>query len=99
MALQSQKERYLGLIKRPVVTEKSTTLQGLQNRYTFEVADHANKSELTKAIESLFEVKVEAVNIMRVPGKMRRVLGRPGKSSAWKKAIVHVAEGDVIDLV
>ena len=99
MAQITQKERYYGLIKRPLMTEKSTILQDLRNQYTFQIADGANKCEVKKAVESIFDVKVEAVNIVRVPGKIRRILGRPGRTMPWKKAIITLREGDRIEIV
>lgn len=91
--------QFYNLIRRPLVTEKSTTLQDLRNQYTFEVADKANKSEVRKAVETLFNVKVVKVNIVSVPGKARRVFGRPGMSPAWKKAIITLRKGDTIEVV
>lgn len=90
---------FYDLIRRPLVTEKSTTLQDLRNQYTFEVADKANKSEVRKAVETLFSVKVVKVNIVTVPGKARRVFGRPGMSPGWKKAIITLRKGDTIEVV
>lgn len=90
--------QYYGLIRRPMVTEKSTTLQGLNNQYTFEVLPRANKSEIRKAVETLFEVKVVRVNIVRLPGKVRRVFGRPGMTTPWKKAVVTLKKGDQIEI-
>ncbi|MEY3161357.1 MAG: ribosomal subunit protein [Planctomycetota bacterium] len=91
--------QFYNLIRRPLVTEKSTTLQDLRNQYTFEVADKANKSEVRKAVETLFSVKVVKVNIISVPGKARRVFGRPGMSPGWKKAIITLRKGDTIEVV
>ncbi|MEY4672961.1 MAG: ribosomal subunit protein [Planctomycetota bacterium] len=90
---------FYDLIRRPLVTEKSTTLQDLRNQYTFEVADKANKSEVRKAVETLFSVKVVKVNIVTMPGKARRVFGRPGMSPGWKKAIITLRKGDSIEVV
>jgi large subunit ribosomal protein L23 len=89
---------YYDLVRRPVVTEKSTAMQELFNQYTFEVAPGANKSEVKKAVETLFSVKVRKVNIVTMPGKVRRAFGRPGRTSAWKKAVVTLKKGDAIEL-
>lgn len=94
----STKPHYYELIRRPVVTEKSTVMQEAQNQYTFEVAPDANKSEVKKAVESLFKVHVVRVNVVNLPGKSRRTFGRPGETRAWKKAIVTVREGEVIEV-
>lgn len=75
------------IIKRPVITERSTELME-QNRYTFEVALRANKTEIKQAIEEIFGVKVAKVNTMRVPSKQKRVGRYVGRTSEWKKAIV-----------
>ncbi len=90
---------YYDLIRKPVVTEKSTVLQDIRNQYTFEVAKRANKSEIKKAVESLFEVKVDKISIMNIPGKFRRIRGRPGRTPGWKKAVIKLHEGDSIDIV
>jgi large subunit ribosomal protein L23 len=89
---------FYDLIRRPLVTEKSTTLQDLNNQYTFEVAPKANKSEVKKAVEALFSVKVEQVNIVKLPGKIRRILGRPGHTRPWKKAVIRLRKGDTIEI-
>jgi len=89
---------YYELIRRPIVTEKTTVLQDLRNQYTFEVADRANKSEIRKAVETLFEVHVESVNVLNMPGKSRRMMGRPGEARGWKKAIVTLRAGEVIEV-
>jgi len=90
---------YYKLIQKPLVTEKSTVLRDIRNQYTFKVLKEANKSEIKKAVETLFDVTVAKVNIINLPGKYRRVLGRPGKTSGWKKALVKLKEGDAIDIV
>ena len=92
---------YYNLIRRPLVTEKSNKLQFLREsspKYTFEVAPDANKVEVRKAVEALFEVKVKKVNMVKHPSKTRRVLGRPGRSRPWKKAVVTLREGDRIEI-
>ncbi|MBK8976449.1 MAG: 50S ribosomal protein L23 [Planctomycetes bacterium] len=90
---------YYDVIKRPLVTEKSTVLQDIRNQYTFEVADGATKNEIRKAVETLFDVAVEHVNVMNVPGKLKRILGRPGRTRQWRKAIVTLRQGDSIEIV
>lgn len=88
---------YYDLLRRPHVTEKSTTLQELRNQLAFEVAPTANKSEVKKAVEALFKVKVVKVNIVNHPGKQRRTFGRPGETRTWKKALVTLRKGDAIE--
>ena len=94
---QPSKERIFELIRKPIVTEKSTLLSEL-NQVTFEVPLDANKHEIRAAIEELFKVKVTAVNTVRQAGKNKRFRGRPGRRSDYKKAIVTLAEGDSIDV-
>ena len=79
-------EQFYDVIRRPLVTEKSSGAQETGNKFTFEVN------------ETLFSVKVEAVNIVTMPAKRRRVFGRPGHIPVWKKAIVTLKAGDSIDV-
>lgn len=90
--------QYYGIVKRPVVTEKSTSMQQLRNQFTFEVATGANKIEVRKAIETLFSVKVVKVNMVPMRGKAKRMFGRPGETKPWKKAVVTLKKGDSIDI-
>ncbi|VVM06702.1 50S ribosomal protein L23 [Methylacidimicrobium tartarophylax] len=81
------------------MTEKATILGEKQNQYVFEVARDATKHEIRKAVEKAFSKKVIAVNTLRTRGKVRRGrVGRIGKSSARKKAIVTLAPGEKLDL-
>lgn len=90
--------QYYDIVRRPLVTEKSTSAQERCNQYSFEVAPDANKVEIRKAIETLFSVKVKGVNVVRMPSKRRRMFGRPGLSRPWKKAIVTLKKGETIEL-
>jgi large subunit ribosomal protein L23 len=94
---QPSKERIFELIRRPLVTEK-TTMISEYNQVAFEVPLDANKFEIRAAIEELFKVKVTAVNTIRQNGKVKRFRGRPGRRSDFKKAVVTLAEGDSIDV-
>ena len=85
------------VIRRPLITEKGTGLQA-QNKYAFEVASGANKPQITQAVEKAFGVKVTAVNVMTVRGKMRRVGRRQVLTPAWKKAIVTLKPGGKIEI-
>ena len=85
------------IIKKPVVTEKSTALLE-ENKYTFIVDPRANKIEIRKAVEELFNVKVDEVRTMRVKGKFKRVRNRWGKTPEVKKAIVTLKQGSKIQL-
>lgn len=88
---------YYDLMRRPHITEKTSVLQQLRNQLAFEVAPQANKSEVKKAIEALFKVKVVKVNILNSPSKRRRTFGRPGETRPWKKAMVTLRQGDSIE--
>lgn len=80
------------IIRKPIITEDS--IERLQNgKYTFEVAKDANKVEIAKAIEEIFDVKVAKVNTMSVKGKEKRMGRFTGFRPDWKKAIVTL-EGD-----
>ena len=84
------------VLRRPVITEKSTILKE-GGRYVFEVARKANKNQIKEAVEKAFSVKVEMVNVMTVPGKLRRVARRQVLTPSWKKAIVTLKKGNKID--
>jgi large subunit ribosomal protein L23 len=86
------------VIVRPVVTERSTTLGDELDAFTFIVAEDANKIEIKRAIEELFDVKVKSVNTMRYRGKLRRVGRSTGRRASFKKAIVKLVEGERIDV-
>ena len=80
------------IILKPVITEKS--MDDLQTgKYTFKVAKDANKSEIKKAVEELFDVKVAKVNTMNCNGRAKRVGRFYGKTPDWKKAIITLTEG------
>ena len=83
------------VLRRPLITEKSTVLQA-QGKYGFEVAGEATKHQIKQAVEKSFNVKVNAVNVMTVPGKNRRVGRRLVLTPSWKKAIVTLKPGDKI---
>lgn len=85
------------IIIRPWVTEKSTKLME-QNKYTFEVALKATKSDVKRAVEEIFGVKVVKVNTVRVRGKVKRLGHYVGRRPDRKKAIVQVAEGQRIEI-
>ncbi len=91
------KERLYEVIRRPIVTEKST-LGSEHNQVSFQVPLDASKPEIKAAVESLFSVKVKAVNTMRQTGKVKRFRGRLGKRADTKKAYVTLEEGHSIDV-
>ncbi len=86
-----------GIIKRPLITEKSNRQKESQNQYAFEVDPRSNKVEIRRAVEQLFKVKVNRVNVCTEHGKIKRVGRNTGRRSDWKKAIVFLKEGNRID--
>ena len=82
----------------PHVTEKATFL-AKRNEYAFIVSKDANKTEVKKAIEDIYEVKVEGVRIINIPGKTRRVGGKKGFKSGYKKAIIKIKKGQEIEVL
>jgi large subunit ribosomal protein L23 len=86
------------VILRPVVTERSAQLQEEARTYTFIVSKEANKIEIRRAVERLFDVKVEGVRTANYQGKWRRVGRSLGRRPAYKKAVVKLREGDAIDV-
>lgn len=84
------------VIKRPVVTEK-TTLGADLNQYVFEVSLDANKHQIRDAVEGLFDVRVTRVRTAIMQGKRKRFGRTFGKRSNWKKAVVTLQEGDAIE--
>ena len=91
-------DRTFNIIKRPVISEKSTALAEVANRYVFEVASDASKPEIKSAIEQLFKVKVRAVNTIVMHGKNKRSGRFEFKRSNWKKAIITLVAGQKIEL-
>ena len=91
-------DRYYSIIKRPHLTEKSTTDNEARNAYHFRVPVNANKIEIRNAVETLFDVKVESVNTLRNNGKLRRRGWVAGQQPDWKKAMVTLKEGQTIDI-
>lgn len=85
------------IVRRPMITEKSTRQKEEGRQYVFEVDRDANKIEIQAAIERLFKVTVLQVRTSNVLGKMKRLGRRYGKRADWKKAIVTLKEGDRID--
>jgi large subunit ribosomal protein L23 len=82
------------VIRRPLVTEKSTMLREDTNVIAFEVDPNANKIEVKKAVEELFKVKVAEVRLFNVRGKMKRMGRWAGRRRDWRKAYVRLKEGE-----
>lgn len=103
MAKQTKKDKVTmtpsltGVLRKPVITEKAS-IGSQYAQVTFEVAKSADKPTIKRAVEALFDVKVKAVNTLNTMGKVKRFKGKLGKRSDVKKAIVTLAEGQMIDV-
>ena len=95
------------IVIRPVVTEKSNLLREktanrktgeAMNQYVFEVATDANKYQVREAVEKIFDVRVLSVRTSIVRGKLRRVRNTTGRTKTWKKAVVKLAPGNLLQL-
>ena len=86
------------VLRRPLITEKSTILQDGHNKYAFEVDARANKAQVKTAVERSFSVSVSDVNVMMVRGKRKRFGRKMTKRPSWKKAVVSLKAGDKIQL-
>ena len=87
----------LNLIKKPVITEKSTA-NAQFNKYIFEVRNDANKINIKKTIEEIYKVKVQKLNSLNVKSKPKVFKGQRGKRSELKRIIVTLKEGNTIDM-
>jgi large subunit ribosomal protein L23 len=86
------------IIKTHIVTERTTMLKSTLSEYVFEVDKRANKHAIKEAVEKVFNVKVEEVRTLIVPGKIKRQGRYEGKSATWKKAIVRLKDKQVIGM-
>lgn len=86
------------VIKKVVLTEKSTVIKDEWNHYVFAVDRRANKIEIAQAVEKLFKVKVLNVRTMNMIGKKKRLGKTVGEKPAWKKAVVTLAEGNRVEI-
>jgi large subunit ribosomal protein L23 len=87
------------VIRAPRVSEKTARLQEVSNQYVFEIAKTATKADVKAAVETIFSVKVEAVNVVNVKGKSKAFRNRQGSRNDWRKAYVTLAEGQAIDVM
>jgi len=88
---------YNQVIIKPLITEKSAVMKEYLNKVVFEVTPDANKIEIKKAVEDAFGVTVEAVNVINMKGKIKRLGRHLGKRRDWKKAIVTLSEDSSIE--
>ena len=91
------KAKHYDIIRRPVVTEKST-MASLSNSVVFETAVDADKASIKEAVENIFNVEVVSVNTVRTKGKKVRFRGIQGRRSERKKAYVRLRDGHMIDV-
>ena len=92
-------DRLYRIAASPLISEKGTDDASSRNTYHFRVPLDANKVEIRQAVEKLFSVKVVSVNTLRVLGKIRRRGYIAGKTPDWKKAMVTLREGDIIEIL
>lgn len=91
-------EKIFSVLRAPRVSEKTARLQEVTNQYVFEVSNDSTKADIKAAVEQLFDVKVEAVNVVNVKGKNKSFRNRNGRRGDWKKAYVRLADGQAIDV-
>jgi large subunit ribosomal protein L23 len=91
------REQLMGVLIAPHVTEKTSLAMQNHNQYTFRVRRDATKTDIKKAVELMFEVKVAGVQVVNEPGKSRRFGRHAGRTQDWKKAYVSLAAGQSID--
>ena len=90
-------EKALTILRAPLVTEKGSRLAEVDNVVAFEVDKTANKTQIRRAVESLFKVEGTGVTTVLVKGKTKRFGRTMGRRSDWKKAYVRIADGQSID--
>ncbi len=92
-----EKAKLANIIQAPVVSEKSSIAAEENNRFVFKVDKSANKLQIKKAVELMFNVEVDSVQVLNVKGKVKRFGRTLGKRSDWKKAYVKLKAGHDID--
>ncbi|KAF1709438.1 50S ribosomal protein L23 [Pseudoxanthomonas kalamensis DSM 18571] len=94
----SANEKIFSVLRAPRVSEKTARLQEVTNQYVFEVASTATKADVKAAVEQLFDVKVESVNVVNVKGKSKAFRNSIGRRGNWRKAYVRLTDGQAIDV-
>lgn len=94
-----KKERLMKVLLAPHISEKSTTVADANQQFVFKVLPDANKLEIKKAVELMFEVKVDSVQVSNVKGKRKRFGQVPGRRADWKKAYVKLQPGQDLDFM
>ena len=91
--------KIFNVLRAPRVSEKTARLQEVSNQYVFEISSDATKADVKAAVEQIFDVKVEAVNVVNVKGKSKAFKFRQGRRGDWRKAYVTLADGQAIDVM
>ena len=99
MSNLASKERLMSVVIGPHLSEKSTTLGERDKQFVFRVRRDSTKSDIRRAVEFLFEVKVTAVQVVSCKGKAKRFGQKLGRRQDWKKAYVKLAEGQDINFL
>ena len=99
MSAAGHQERLMTVLQGPLLTEKSAVSAEMHNQVVFKVRTDATKAEIRQAVELLFEVQVEGVQVVNYRGKSKRFGQTRGRRNAWKKAYVRLAEGSQIDFL
>ena len=99
MSQATHQERLMTVLQGPLLTEKSALSAELNNQVVFKVRTDATKKEIRQAVELLFEVEVEGVQVINYRGKNKRFGQTRGRRNNWKKAYVRLAEGSQIDFL
>lgn len=99
MSTVANQERLMQVILGPHISEKSTAAADSASQVVFRVRRDATKKEIRRAVELMFEVKVNSVSVVSMPGKRKRFGMRTGQQSAWKKAYVRLAPGQDLDFI
>jgi len=89
--------KHMNTLRQPVITEKSYISRGESNQYIFRIAREASKLDVKAAVEAIFEVNVEKVQVINVPGKEKRRGAHAGRRAGYRKAVVRLLEGQSID--
>jgi large subunit ribosomal protein L23 len=97
MSTEIKNEYLYGVLIAPHISEKSARIQE-NSQYVFEISASADKAKVKAAVEALFNVKVESVNLVNVKGKVKTFRFRPGRRQGWRKAYVRLQEGQTIDV-
>jgi large subunit ribosomal protein L23 len=96
--MSASSAKIFSVLRAPLVSEKTARLQEVSNQYVFEVSNSASKADVKAAVEQLFSVQVQEVNVINVKGKNKAFRGRGGSRGNWRKAYVRLADGQAIDV-